>query len=76
MMVSLVLKIECLIINSKLDARSIGWTKKEVETFRRNSMIFLNTILAGLESAIVTKRHLLDTFKSFAARESCNNIIF
>ena len=42
----------------KLSVQNNGWTKK-AKIFRRNSRDFPNITLAGLESAIVTKRHLV-----------------
>ena len=42
----------------KLVARNNGWTKKEVNISKDD---FPNITLAGLESAIVTKRHLVST---------------
>ena len=41
----------------KLDERNDGWTKKGVKIFKICN--FPNITLAGLESAIVTKRHLI-----------------
>ena len=59
-MVSLVAKIEYVIINSNWNVEIMAGQKK-VETFRRNSRDFPKIILAGLELAIVTKRHLINT---------------
>ena len=42
----------------KLDARHNDWTKKDIQNKLRD---FPNITLAGLESAIVTKRHLVST---------------
>ena len=43
-----------------LSAQNNGWTKKEAKIFRRNYIRdFPNITLAGSESAIVVKRHLL-----------------
>ena len=42
----------------KLSAQNNGWTKKEAKIFKK-LLDFPNITLAGLESAIVVKRHLL-----------------
>ena len=48
----------------KVSAQNNGWTKKEAKIFRRNYVI--SRTLAGLESAIVAKRHLLSIDSVFS----------
>ena len=48
----------------KLSAQNNGWTKKEARIFRRNSVISWILHLAGLESAIMVKRHLIFIWNS------------
>ena len=44
----------------QLSAQNNDWTKREAKIFKRNSVISQICItLAGMESAIVVKRHLL-----------------
>ena len=43
----------------KLSAQNNGWTKKETKIFRKKLRDFPNITLAGLESAIVVKKHLI-----------------